>query len=273
MHVAESGWQRPWPARAEAAAAWKPHAAAMQAARSRPMVVSCWRRASIGSGYHRLSASMPACPCTHHQCRLRTTHASRCRSRSCMNLHRSTRERKRRETDPALGQRCAALKHYQQARFRNTYRRPAAASSLRDRIAVLPRRALWSARLHHARRAVRAHRAGLAGAVSRVHRAGRRHAREPACLVRATGHGDGRNLPSTSIAAGDYVRAWQVTGRRQDRERQVELTVEVGMTLDALHPQANDGNHIAHDARAGRQRSACPSCSASSERASTPSRP
>ncbi len=141
-------------------------------------------------------------------------------------------ERKRRETDPALGQKVAALKHYQQARFRNTYRdllqhpRYAIASLFFLDELYGPRD--FTTRDAQFGRIVPALQALFPESiVQTVATLASLHA-----LSEQLDTAMGENLPSTSISAGDYVRAWQVTGRRQDRERQVELTVEVGMALD-----------------------------------------
>ena len=42
----------------------------------------------------------------------------------------------------------------------------------------------------------------------------------------------GRLLPSAFVDAEAYRRAWQATGRRADRERQIELVLELGRQLE-----------------------------------------
>jgi hypothetical protein len=44
----------------------------------------------------------------------------------------------------------------------------------------------------------------------------------------------GSHLASTGVDASAYVLAWQATGRPEDRERQIELTLAVGASLDRL---------------------------------------
>jgi len=41
-----------------------------------------------------------------------------------------------------------------------------------------------------------------------------------------------RSLHTTTIDAATYVRAWQETGRAADRERQIDLTLDVGRALN-----------------------------------------
>lgn len=44
----------------------------------------------------------------------------------------------------------------------------------------------------------------------------------------------GRNLVGVVVDSHSYVRAWQLTGCSEERERQIELTVEVAGSLDRL---------------------------------------
>src|SRR5438105_3157985 len=44
----------------------------------------------------------------------------------------------------------------------------------------------------------------------------------------------GAHLAGSRVEAVDYVRAWQATGRRDDRERQITLTLAVGQSLDRV---------------------------------------
>jgi hypothetical protein len=42
----------------------------------------------------------------------------------------------------------------------------------------------------------------------------------------------GRHLPTATIEAPAYVRAWQATGEPEARDQQIRLTLEVGRALD-----------------------------------------
>jgi hypothetical protein len=141
-------------------------------------------------------------------------------------------ERKRREANLALGRRVDALKHYQQARFRNTYRdlleHPRYASASQFFLEELYGPRDFSTRDAQFARIVPALVTLFpASILQTVDTLAALHA-----LSEQLDTAMGESLPSTSIGAADYVRAWQATGRREDRLRQVELTVEVGNTLD-----------------------------------------
>jgi hypothetical protein len=44
----------------------------------------------------------------------------------------------------------------------------------------------------------------------------------------------GRHLTEVSVDAPNYIRAWQRTGKRSERNRQINLTLDVAKSLDAL---------------------------------------
>lgn len=44
----------------------------------------------------------------------------------------------------------------------------------------------------------------------------------------------GRHLTAASVDANGYIYAWQATGRRSERFRQIELTLDVAKSLDSL---------------------------------------
>ncbi|MBC7939412.1 MAG: hypothetical protein H7Z19_06535 [Chitinophagaceae bacterium] len=47
-----------------------------------------------------------------------------------------------------------------------------------------------------------------------------------------------RNLPDASVTWANYGVAWRAVGRPQDRERQIELLLQVGLALDRLTRRA-----------------------------------
>lgn len=148
------------------------------------------------------------------------------------SLHAVEHERERRAADPALGERVLALKAWQQARFRATYadllasaRYAAAARFFLDEL-YGPRD--FSQRDAQFMRIVPALvRLFPPEIVQTVATLGELHA-----LSESLDSAMGGLLPSPVIEPAAYAQAWQATGRADDRERQITLTLEVGESLD-----------------------------------------
>jgi len=143
-------------------------------------------------------------------------------------------ERAQREADAALNARVAALKTYQQARFRRTYadllaspRYGAAASFFLDDLygsTDFTQRDAQFARIVPALT-----RMFPADTVHTVVRLVQLHA-----LTETLDTAMGRQLGPAPIDAAAYVSAWQAVGAAAQRERQVALTLMVGQDLDGL---------------------------------------
>lgn len=141
-------------------------------------------------------------------------------------------ERARRDADPTLGAAVQTIKRYQQARFRHSHadllasaRYSAAARFFLDELygpADFSQRDAQFGRIVPA--LVRLFPGEL---VETVESLAALHAlSEELDSAMATA------LPSTAVDAETYMRAWQTFGRVADRERQIELVVEVGRALD-----------------------------------------
>lgn len=148
-------------------------------------------------------------------------------------LQRVDAERALRDGNPALGQRVHALKLYQQRRFAHGYadlladpRYGGAARffleelygprDYRERDAQFVRVVPALVRLFP-EEVVR-----TVVALSELH-----------ALSESLDTAMALALAGEDVDAAAYVRAWQSTARAQDRERQIELTLEVGEALDA----------------------------------------
>jgi hypothetical protein len=148
-------------------------------------------------------------------------------------------ERRRRSADPALAERVQALKAYQQRRFSHTYadllateRYAPAARFFLDELygpSDFTRRDAEFARVVPA--LVRLFpREIVETVVALVHLHALSESLDTAmarCLLASA-------VCDRSVDADAYVAAWQMTGRRDDRERQIALTLEVATALDSL---------------------------------------
>ncbi|HKX41798.1 MAG TPA: hypothetical protein VJO99_11615 [Burkholderiaceae bacterium] len=144
-------------------------------------------------------------------------------------------ERRRRAGDVALARRVQVLKAYQQRRFAHTYadllataRYAPAARFFLDELygpSDFTRRDAQFARVVPALVRLFPHEI-----VSTVRTLARLHA-----LSETLDTETARRLPADgSIDAGQYISAWQSTGRADDRERQIVLTLEIASALDSL---------------------------------------
>ena len=146
-------------------------------------------------------------------------------------------ERSRRAADPGLAHRVQALKAYQQQRFAHTYadllaspRYAKAARFFLDELygpSDFTRRDAQFAQVVPALVRLFPHEI-----VQTVATLARLHA-----LSEALDTDMARSLPTVvdgSVDAEQYVAAWQATGRADDREQQIILTLEIASTLDSL---------------------------------------
>jgi len=148
------------------------------------------------------------------------------------HLNTVERERERRDRDPVLAARVGAVKAYQQRRFAMTYadllaspRHRAAARFFLDELygpGDYSRRDAQFARVVPA--LVRLFPADV---VATVETLGRLHALTE--VLDSVLAAQAFELP---LDARSYVRAWQSTGRADDRERQIALMLSVGDALD-----------------------------------------
>lgn len=145
--------------------------------------------------------------------------------------------RARVDRDPALAERLAALKHYQQRRMERTYGdllsssryRCAAQFFLVDLYGPLDfrQRDREFARIAPRIKALFPPRVGEA-----VDRLARLHA-----LTEELDVAMASQLKSSCVRAEDYIEAWQRVGRSDDRWLQLALVLEIGGTLDVLTRQ------------------------------------
>ena len=141
-------------------------------------------------------------------------------------------ERARRDSDPGLHERVLALKHYQQKRFARTY----ADLLAQDRYAPAARfflDELYGPRDYRARDAQFAR---VVPALVRLFPDDVVHTVRALSLLHALSESldsaMGQVVASTAVDASEYVRAWQACGRERDRDRQIDLTLEVARALD-----------------------------------------
>lgn len=147
-------------------------------------------------------------------------------------LNQVTLERRRRESVPRLHAMVAAIKRYQQQRFKHTYRdllkseRYGAATRFFLDDLYGPRD--FSQRDSQFVRVVPALvRLFPSEIVHTVETLARLHA-----LSEQLDSEMGLHVDSNEFAAASYVSAWQATARRADRYLQIELTIAVGAALD-----------------------------------------
>jgi hypothetical protein len=151
-----------------------------------------------------------------------------------VELRRVEAERARRGRDPGLGTAVERLKAFQQARFRGTYadlleseRFGAAAKFFLDDL-YGPED--FSARDAQFARVVPALvRLFPHEVVQTVVALAQLHA-----LTEELDSEMAERLRTSPFGGEEYVRAWRALGRRADRERQIELTLQVGVDLDRL---------------------------------------
>ena len=141
-------------------------------------------------------------------------------------------ERFLRELDAGFAARVQALKQYQQRRFERSYadllQEPRHAPAARFFLEELYGPKDFALRDAQFKRVVPAlARMFPAEIVQTVGTLAELHA-----LSEALDSEMARQLPSEQIAAADYVRAWQATGRSSSREQQIALTLGVGEALD-----------------------------------------
>jgi len=144
-------------------------------------------------------------------------------------------ERTRRERDADLDARVIALKTYQQRRFAKTYadllptKRYGPASRFFIEELYGPRdfadRDAQFARVVPA--LVRLFPREIIATVSAL---AQLHALSEQLDTETASHLNSKD----ELNAFNYVRAWQATGRRSDREKQIDLTLQVGQSLDRL---------------------------------------
>lgn len=149
-------------------------------------------------------------------------------------LERVDVQRRRRQADPDLGLRVQAVKHYQQLRFAHTYADLLAGARYRGaaryfldelygpqdftgRDAQLARVVPATVRLFPGEIV------DVVGTVVSLH-----------ALSEELDSAMAQQLPGAEIDAPGYLSAWQATGQREQRERQIALTLEVASALDAL---------------------------------------
>ena len=141
-------------------------------------------------------------------------------------------ERARRQAVPGLGEKVQAVKAYQQSRFEHTHaellaspRYVAAARFFLDELygpSDFSRRDAQFARIVPA--LVRLFPQEIVETVATL---GELHA-----LSESLDSAMAEALPSPAIDASGYAQAWQATGRRVDREQQIDLMLAVGRSLD-----------------------------------------
>lgn len=143
-------------------------------------------------------------------------------------------QRALRGADPALASAVAALKRYQQERFRRTYRdlldSPRFGDAARFFLEELYGPADFTARDAQFARVVPALvRLFPAEVVRTVFALVRLHA-----LTEELDSAMATLLNGTTIDRDAYMQAWRTTGREEARRQQLALTVEVGLDLDRL---------------------------------------
>jgi hypothetical protein len=142
------------------------------------------------------------------------------------------RLRQRRAADPDLARRVLAVKDYQARRFELTY------ADLLGSARYRPAALFFLEHLYGPREFADrdAQFARVVPAITRifptevsltVESLAELHALSEAMDTEMAGH-----VPMSRLQAQDYVAAWQATGRPADRERQIELTLDIGRALD-----------------------------------------
>ena len=150
------------------------------------------------------------------------------------SLNAVAREREARAADATVSARVHALKAYQQQRFRRSLRRPA------DESRYAPAARFFLDELYGPRdfserdaqfvRIVPALvRLFPPAMVETVVALAALHA-----LSESLDSQTARQLRSDTVSSEAYVAAWRATGRADDREQQIVLTLEVGHSLDRL---------------------------------------
>ncbi len=148
-------------------------------------------------------------------------------------LQRVAHERTVREADPELGERVQAIKAYQHARFENTY-----ADLLADKRYAKAAR-FFLDELYGPHDFTRRDRQFARVVPALVRLFPKEIARTVAALAQL--HGLSEQLDTQTAAAltglpadeARYAAAWRAVGQPAQRERQIELTNQVGLALDA----------------------------------------
>ena len=149
-----------------------------------------------------------------------------------IDLQRVSDERRQRAAVPGLSQRVQALKAYQQARFRRTYADLLAAPRYRE-AALFFLHELYGPGDFTRRDDQFARIVGPmvrlfpAGIVATVQDLAALHA-----LSEQLDTAMAAQLPDDALDAAAYTRAWQAVGRAGDRDRQIQLLLHVGQSLD-----------------------------------------
>lgn len=143
-------------------------------------------------------------------------------------------ERAARARSPSLANRVAAIKAYQQRRFAHTYAdlltTPRYANAARFFLDELYGPGDFSQRDAQFSRVVPSLvRLFPRDVVATVDTLAQVHA-----LSETLDSEMGRQLPDARVDAPGYMRAWQATGRDEEREAQIVLTLSVGAALDQL---------------------------------------
>ena len=145
------------------------------------------------------------------------------------------RERQRRLADPALSTRVAAVKHFQQQRLRETYADLRATERYRRATTFFleelygpedftQRDAQFARVVPALVRLFPAEVVKTVVALAQLHALSERLDSE---MAAAAG-----TAADTALAAADYALAWRMTGQPAERERQIELLMQVGLALD-----------------------------------------
>lgn len=148
------------------------------------------------------------------------------------SLQAAQGERERREVEPGLHDRVLAVKAYQQRRFRDSYadllaspRHAAAARFFLDELYgphdFAERDAQFVRIVPAVGRLFPAEVVGTVAALAELH-----------ALSESLDTAMAEALPSPILDAPTYVRAWQATDRKTDRERQIFLVIHIGESLE-----------------------------------------
>jgi hypothetical protein len=143
-------------------------------------------------------------------------------------------ERARRDVSPELTSKVVALKTYQQRRFAKTYADllvtprygPAARFFLEE---LYGPRDFADRDMQFARVVPALVRLFPEEIIATVRALAELHA-----LSETLDSATASHLLSAEVNAGSYLHAWQATGRRDDRGKQISLTLSVGQSLDRL---------------------------------------
>lgn len=150
------------------------------------------------------------------------------------HLHEVDRQRQLRHAEPALGHQVQALKHYQQQRFAKTYAdlllTPRYAQATRFFLQELYGPGDYTRRdAQFARVVPTLTRLFPAEVIATVAKLARLHAISERLDTRMA-----QELGTVRIDAWSYIGAWQICGEPAQRQAQIDLTVDVGQSLEQL---------------------------------------